>query len=148
MKVILLKEVPSLGHPGEIRDVKDGYARNYLLPRGLAAPATAGNLQNLAHTREVAQQREVRVREEVARLTQVLETMVVEIRAKAGEEGRLFGSVTAQDIAEAISRKGVEVTKKQVELDEPIKTAGFYKVAIRLHPRHTAQVEVNVVGLR
>ena len=146
MKIILLKEVPSLGRPGEIRDVKDGYARNYLMPRGLATPATEGNLQNLAHTREAAQQREARVLEEIARLKQTLETLVVEVRAKAGDEGRLFGSVTAQDIAEAISRKGIKVTKKQVELDEPIKTGGFYKVTIRLHPKHTAMVEVNVVG--
>ncbi len=148
MKVILLKDVPSLGRSGEVRDVKDGYARNYLMPHGLAAPATAGNLQHLAHTREAAQQREARVLEEVTRLKQALETLVIEVRAKAGDEGRLFGSVTAQDIAEAISRKGIAVTKKQVELDEPIKTAGFYKVTIRLHPKSTAMVEVNVVGAR
>lgn len=148
MKVILLKDVPSLGRPGEIREVRDGYARNYLMPRGLAAPATEGNLQTLAHTREAAQQREARVLEEIARLKQTLETLVVEVRAKAGDEGRLFGSVTAQDVAEAISRKGIEITKKQVELHEPIRTAGFYKVTICLHPRHTAQVEVNVVGTR
>jgi large subunit ribosomal protein L9 len=148
VKVILLKEVPSLGRPGEIREVKDGYARNYLMPRGLAAPATEGNLQTLAQTREAAQQRESRLLEEMNRLKTALETLVVEVRAKAGDEGRLFGSVTAQDIAEALSRKGFEITKKQVELDEPIKTAGFYKVTLRLHPKHTAKVEVNVVGAK
>jgi large subunit ribosomal protein L9 len=146
MKVILLKDVPALGRSGEIRDVKDGFARNYLLPRGFAALATDKNLQNLAHTREAAQAREARVLRDLGGLKQQLESLVVEVRAKAGDEGRLFGSVTAQDIAEAISRKGVEVSKKQVEILEPIKTTGFYKIPIRLHHQHTAMVEVNVVG--
>ncbi len=146
MKVILLTDVPSLGRSGEVREVKDGYARNYLLPRGLAAPATEGNLQSLAHTRDAAQQREARVLQEASALKKKLEALVLEVHAKAGEEGRLFGSVTAQDIAEAISRKGIEVTKKQVELDEPIKAAGFYKVTIRLHHQQIAMAEVNVVG--
>jgi large subunit ribosomal protein L9 len=146
MKVILLKDVPALGRSGEIRDVKDGFARNYLLPRGFAALATDKNLQNLAHTREAAQAREARVLRDLGGLKQQLESLVVEVRARAGEEGRLFGSVTAQDIAEAINRKGVEVSKKQVEILEPIKTTGFYKIPIRLHHQHTAMVEVNVVG--
>ncbi len=148
MKVILLKDVPSLGRTGEIREVKDGYGRNYLLPRGLAAAATEGNLQHLAHTREAAQQREARVLEEVGTLKKRLEALVVDVHAKAGEEGRLFGSVTAQDIAEAITRKGIKISKKQIELDEPIKAAGFYKVPVHLHPAHTAMVEINVVGTR
>lgn len=146
MKVILLKDVPALGRSGEIRDVKDGFARNYLLPRGFAALATDKNLQNLAHTREAAQAREARVLRDLGGLKQQLESLVVEVRARAGEEGRLFGSITAQDIAEAINRKGVEVSKKQVEILEPIKTTGFYKIPIRLHHQHTAMVEVNVVG--
>jgi large subunit ribosomal protein L9 len=146
MRVILIRDVPSLGRSGEVREVKDGYARNYLLPRGLAAPATERNLESLAHTREAAQQREARALREASALKQRLESLVVEVRARAGEEGRLFGSVTAQDIAEAVTRKGVEVSKKQVDLAEPIKTAGFYKVPIRLHHGQTAMVEVNVVG--
>jgi large subunit ribosomal protein L9 len=146
MKVILLKDIPSIGRTGEIRDVKDGYARNFLLPRGLAAPATEGNLQNLAQTREAAKQREDRILREVATLKTRLEALVIEVRARAGEDGRLFGSVTAQDIADEINKKGVEITKKQVELVEPIKTTGFYKVPVYLHHQHTAMVEVNVVG--
>lgn len=148
MKIILLKDVPSLGRSGEVREVKDGYARNYLFPHKLAAPATDSNLQSLAHTREAGQQREARALEEIGRLKRTLETLVVEVHAKAGDEGRLFGSVTASDIAQAITRRGIEVTKKQVDLDEPIKAAGFYKVTLRLHPKHTAMVEVNVVGTR
>jgi len=146
MKVILLKDVPSIGNSGEIRDVKDGYARNFLLPRGLAAPATDSNLHALAQAREAAKQREARLLQEAAALKTRLESLVVEVRARAGEDGRLFGSVTAEDIAEGIRRKGVEITKKQIELDEPIKTTGFYKIAVRLPLQHTAKVEINVVG--
>jgi large subunit ribosomal protein L9 len=146
MKVILLKDVASIGQRGEVREVKDGYARNFLLPRGLAAPATATNLHTLAHTQEVAKQRETRAAQEAAGLKTRLESLVVEVRARAGDEGRLFGSITAQDIADAITGKGVPITKKQIEITEPIKMAGFYKIPIRLHHQHTAMVEVNVVG--
>ncbi len=146
MKVILLKDVPSIGHAGDVRDVKDGYARNFLLPRGLAAAATTGNLQHLAQAQEAAKQRESRVLREVAELKTRLEALVVEVRARAGEEGRLFGSITAQDIADAIVRKGFEITKKQIDLTDPIKTTGFYKVPVRLHQQQTAMVEINVVG--
>lgn len=147
MKVILIKDVPALGRSGEVRDVKDGYARNYLLPRGLAAPATEANLQHLASARQAAQQREARALREADALKARLESLVVEVRARAGDEGRLFGSVTAQDIAEAIMARGIEVSRKQIELSEPIKTTGFYKIPIRLHHRQTAMVEINVIGI-
>jgi large subunit ribosomal protein L9 len=146
MKVILLKDVPTMGARGEVREVKDGYARNYLLPRGLAALATETNLQTLAHAQEAAKLRETRAAREAAALKTQLESLVVEVSTRAGEEGRLFGSITAQDIADAISAKGVAVTKKQVEISAPIKAVGFYKIPIRLHHQHTALVEVNVVG--
>ncbi len=145
MKVILLKDVPLLGLTGDVREVKDGYARNYLLPKGLAAPATEGRLQNLTRAREAAEQRRVRQQRDVSAAKSQLESLVVEIRARAGEDGRLFGSITAQDIAEAITRKGIEVSKKQVEVPEPLKATGFYKIPVRLH-QDTAMVEVNVVG--
>jgi large subunit ribosomal protein L9 len=146
MKVILLKDVASLGRAGDVREVKDGHARNYLMPRGLAAPATESSLQALEQTKAAAGRREARVNEELAALKSRLETLVVEVRARAGGDGRLFGSVTAQDVADAIQRKGVDISKKQIELAEPIKTTGFYKVPVRLHPRHTAKVEVNVLA--
>jgi large subunit ribosomal protein L9 len=146
MKVILLKDVPSLGRMGDVREVKEGYAQHFLLPRGLAAPATTANLQSLQDTRKAAQQREARALQQTADLKARLEALVVEVHARAGEGGRLFGSVTAQDIADAIARKGIEVSKKHIELIEPIKSAGFYKVPIHLHPQLSAMVEVNVVG--
>src|SRR5262249_34593798 len=116
MRIILLKDVPTLGRSGEVREVKDGYAQHYLLPRGLAAPATATNLQQLKQTHKTAQQREARILQQAADLKARLEALVVEVHAKAGEGGRLFGSVTAQDIADAITRKGIEISKKQVDL--------------------------------
>jgi large subunit ribosomal protein L9 len=146
MKIILLKDVPTLGRIGDVREVKEGYAQHFLLPRGLAAPATTTNLQSLQETRKAAQQREGRVLQHTADLKAKLEALVVEVHARAGEGGRLFGSITSQDIAEGIGRKGLEISKKQVDLTEPIKTTGFYKVAIRLHPSVSAMVEVNVVG--
>ena len=146
MKVILLKDVPTLGRAGDVREVKEGYAQHYLLPRGLAAPATVSNIHSLEVTRKTEQHREARILHETEGLKAKLQVLVVEVHAKAGEGGRLFGSVTAQDIAEAITRKGIEVSKKQVELVEPIKTAGFYKVPIHLHAKSVAMVEVNVVG--
>ncbi len=146
MKVILLKDVTALGSTGDVKEVKDGYARNYLMPRGLAAPATASRLQSLAQTKAAAGRREAKIGEELGALKARLEGLVIEVRARAGEDGRLFGSVTGQDVAEAIVKQGVDVTKKQVELEEPIKTTGFYKVPVRLHPRHTAMVEVNVIA--
>jgi len=146
MRVILLKDVPTLGRAGEVREVKDGYAQHYLLPRGLAALATTTNLQHLQETHKSAQQREARILQQAADLKAKLEALVVEVHAKAGEGGRLFGSVTAQDVAEAITRKGIEISKKQVDLAEPIKAAGFYKVPVHLHPKWSAMVEVNVVG--
>jgi large subunit ribosomal protein L9 len=147
MRVILLQDVPTLGRAGDVREVKDGYAQHYLLPRRLAAPATTTNLQHLQQTHKTAEQREARILQQAADLKAKLEALVVEVRAKAGEGGRLFGSVTAQDIAEAITRNGVEISKKQVDLKEPIKAAGFYKVPVHLHPKWNAMVEVNVVGM-
>ncbi len=146
MKVILLKDVPSLGRVGDVREVKEGYAQHFLLPRGLAAPATTAKLHNLQETRKAAQQREGRLLQHTADLKAKLEALVVEVHARAGEGGRLFGSITAHDIAEAIGRKGVEISKKQVDLTETIKTTGFYKVPIRLASNVSAMVEVNVVG--
>jgi large subunit ribosomal protein L9 len=146
MRVILLQDVPALGRTGEVREVKEGYAQHFLLPRGLAAPATTANLQTLQQNRKAAQEREVRAEQRTAALRASLEALVVAVHAKAGEGGRLFGSVTAQDIAQAITRRGIEISKKQVELAEPIKTTGFYKVPIHIHPKMSAMVEVNVVA--
>lgn len=148
MRVILLKDVPALGQAGLVKEVKEGYARNYLIPRGLAAEATAHTLRALETQRKAASDRAQRVRTDAERLASGLEAAVIEISARGGEGGRLFGSVTAQDIADALVRAGFDVGKKQVDLDEPIKTAGFYKVPVRVGPGMVARVDINVVATR
>ncbi len=148
MKVILLKDVPGTGKAGTLSDVKEGHARNFLIPRGLAVEATPGALRALERQHQVVQHRADRERDEVTAQVQRLEGLVLEIRGKAGEGGRLFGSVTSQQIAEALAAKGYTVTRKQVELDEPIKVEGFYKVPIRLRPGVVVHVDLNVVGNR
>ena len=146
MKVILLKDVPGLGERGQIQDVKEGYARNYLLPRGLAAEATGGTIRLFQGQKKAVEDRVQRERDEAEQLAGQLAQMVLEIRARAGEGGRLFGAVTAHQVANALAARGFRVSKKQVELDEPIKAAGFYKVPVRISRGIVAQVDVNVLG--
>ena len=148
MKVILLKDVPALGQAGMVKEVKEGYARNYLLPRGLAAKATESGLRLLAGQQRAQAERTQRDRTEAEKVAAALETAVIEIPGRGGEGGRLFGSITTQDVAEALTRAGFSVTKKQVELNEPIKTAGFYKVPVRIGSGIIAQVDVNVVAAK
>ncbi len=148
MKVLLLKDVAGLGPSGAVKEVKEGYARNYLLPRGLALAATDGTLRAFQDRQKAVLDREQRERTEAERLAGALGELVVEVRARAGEGGRLFGSVTAQDIADALGARGYRISKKQVELDEPIKSSGFFKVPIRLGQRIVAHVDINVVGTK
>lgn len=144
MKVILLKDVDGLGESGEVKEVREGYARNYLIPRGFAVEATEGSKRSLAGQQQAAAARQQRERQGAEKLAHALERAVIEIQAKGGEGGRLFGSVTAQQIADALTARGFEVSKKQVELDEPIKTAGFYKVPVRVGQGIVARVDINV----
>jgi len=130
MKVILVKDVPSLGKAGSVVEVREGYARNYLLPRGLAREATEGQLRVLEEERAARDRKLARVR----------------IPAKAGSSGRLFGAVTAQQIAEALRQMGFAVDRKQVDLSEPIKSVGTYRVTVRLPHGQQAEVEVQVTG--
>ena len=146
MKVILLKDVDGLGATGSVRDVKEGYARNYLFPRGLAVPATERAVRTLQHQQQTTAQRLQRERHTVEELAAALEQAVVEVRAKGGEGGRLFGSVTAADIAQTLVERGFQVDKKQIALDEPIKTAGFFKVPVRVGQGIVAHVDLNVVA--
>jgi large subunit ribosomal protein L9 len=148
MRVILLKDIPALGKTGTVKEVKEGYARNYLIPRGLAAEATERNLRTLEGQRKAVADRAQRERTEAEHLASGLESALIEIPARGGEGGRLFGSVTAQDIAEALVRAGYQVGKKQIDLEEPIKTAGFYKVPVRVGPGRVARVDVNVVATK
>jgi large subunit ribosomal protein L9 len=134
VKVILTADVADLGKSGELREVADGYARNFLIARRLAVPAAGGAFRAWQH--DIANREEKRKRERgeaevlVARVTSTTLTMGV----KVGEGGKLFGSVTVKDIAEALARRGIDVDRHRIELDEPLKQLGTYKVAVRVHP--------------
>jgi large subunit ribosomal protein L9 len=143
MKVILVKDVPSLGKAGSVVEVREGFARNYLLPRGLAREATEGQLRAMEQERAARDRKLARERERAAR---ALREQAVRIRAKAGSGGRLFGAVTAQQIAEALRQMGFAVDRKQVDLSEPIKSVGTYRVTVRLPHGQQAEVEVQVTG--
>ncbi|MDQ7851191.1 MAG: 50S ribosomal protein L9 [Armatimonadota bacterium] len=148
MKVILLQDVPALGRAGTLVEVKEGYARNYLLPRGLAREATAGAIRAREVLRQAEEQRRARMQRETEQLAQALSALTLEIPARAGAEGRLFGAVTAQQVADALRQRGFPVDKKQVELEHPIRVEGFHRVAVRLPTGRLVRVAVNVVGRR
>jgi large subunit ribosomal protein L9 len=145
MQVILRQTVDRVGKPGEIVDVSAGFARNYLLPRGLAYEATAGNKKRIAQEKarlEAAEDGRIRVAQELAaRLEQVSLTFA----ARVGEEDKLFGSVTTSDIARELETQGFEIEKRQIELHEPIKALGVYRIPVRLHAEVHAEVRVWVI---
>ncbi len=145
MEIILTEDVAKLGRAGDVVRVKPGYARNYLLPRGKALLATRGRVKELDHKKRLIEERrrkEIGGHEELARRLAELE---LEFRAKAGEEGKLFGSVTTADIAQELESKGIAVDRRKIELEEPIKKLGDYEVPVRLHREVTSQIKVKVV---
>ncbi|MDQ7858591.1 MAG: 50S ribosomal protein L9 [Armatimonadota bacterium] len=148
MKVILLKDVPGTGAAGEVKEVKDGHARNYLIPRGLAMPASEGAVRSLAGRKQAEQRRLERQRSETDELVARLKGLVLEVRGRAGEGGRLFGSVTPQQVAEALAARGFAITRKQIELEEPIRVEGFYQVPVRVAPGVVVHVDLNVIATR
>ena len=145
MKIILLDDVTKVGRRGEVRDVSDGYARNFLIPKKLALSATAGNLKNLEHIKVQANAKADRVKSDAEALRARIEALSYEERRQASEEGKLFGSVTSQDIADFLGTRGVPMDRKRITLDEPIKALGEHSVSMRLHPDVVAQLRVNVV---
>jgi large subunit ribosomal protein L9 len=145
MKIILLDDVAKVGRRGEVRDVSDGFARNFLIPKKLALSASAGNLKNLDHIKQQANAKADRVKSDADVLRGRIETLTLEERRQASEEGKLFGSVTSQDIAEFLDKHGIKVERRRIHLDEPIKSLGETMVAIRLHQDVTAHFKVSVV---
>jgi large subunit ribosomal protein L9 len=145
MKVILLEDVNKVGRRGEVRDVSDGYARNFLLPKKLALGATAGNLKNLEHIKQQANAKAERAKSDAEALRARIEAVAYEERRQASEEGKLFGSVTSQDLVDFLDKHGVKVERRRVQLDEPIKTLGETTVPVRLHAEVVAQLRVSVV---
>ena len=144
MKIILLDDVAKVGRRGEVRDVSDGYARNFLIPKKLALSASAGNLKNLEHIKQQADAKANRIKGDAQGLQQRIEALTYEERRQASEEGKLFGSVTSQDIADFLAREGVKIERRRIHLDEPIKTLGETTVTVRLHADVTAQLRVSV----
>ncbi len=144
MKLILTQEVNGLGAAGDVVEVKDGYGRNFLMPKGLATAWTRGGEKQVTQIKRARNKRAVRDRDHALEINAALESSAVVLNARAGEEGRLFGSVTVGDIADAI--KNVEVDKRKIVLSSPIKLAGKHSVAVRLHPDVVAQITVDVRG--
>ncbi len=147
MKVILKQDIRALGKKGDIKEVADGYARNYLLPKGLAIEATAANLKFLADQKTAAAKKEQKEKEEAEELASRLNGLEVDLKVKTGEGGRLFGSITGKDLADAIYKKTkIELDKRKLELEESIKSLGRHQVKVHLYKGIDAEIYVNVVA--
>lgn len=145
MKIILKTDVKALGKKGQVFEVSDGYARNFLFPKGLALEATSGNLSDLASKKANEERKKEKEKQEAQALAAKLGAITVEVSTKTGEGGRLFGSVTNKEIAEALRTKhGIELDKRKLEIKDPIKTLGSFTVQAKLHPEVTAQLQVQV----
>jgi large subunit ribosomal protein L9 len=145
IEVILREDIKTLGRAGEMVRVKPGYARNYLLPKGLAYEATEGNRKRIAAETRVRAVRDQAERTEAERVAGTLSGITLSLSGKAGEEGKLFGSITSQDVADALARQGHQVDRRRIELEHPIKTTGIHTVSVRLHPEVHAELQVSVV---
>ena len=144
MKVILTADVEKLGKSGELKEVAEGYARNFLLARKLAVPATGGAFRAWQHDIASREDKRQREREEAEIAAQRISSTTLTMGVKVGEGGKLFGSITAKDIADALERRGISIDKNKVDLDEPLKMLGTYKVAIKVYPGLTPEVTVDV----
>lgn len=145
MKVILRQEHEKLGSIGDIVEVKDGYARNYLIPRKIAYPATKGAMAALEEEKKQAERRKAKELKSAERLAAELEKVSITIQMNVGEDDKLFGAVTSQMIADALKEKGFTIDKRVIDLEEPIKALGIYTVNIKLHQNVTGKVKVWVV---
>jgi large subunit ribosomal protein L9 len=145
MQVILLENVPSLGKAGDLVKVTDGYGRNFLIPQKKAILATEKSIKVLDHQRRVVQQRIEKTRKDVEKIAQQIDALSCTFVKPVGESGKLFGSVTSMEIEDFLKGKGIEVDRKKIHLEEPIKTLGMHTVSIKLSPELTAQLKVWVV---
>ena len=145
MKVILRQNIDKLGRIGQIVDVKDGYALNYLIPKGFAYVAVKGNVKALEEEKKIVEKRNQQELKAAEMLASELEKISVTIPVQVGEEDKIFGSVTTQMIADALKEKGHDIDKRKIELEEQIKTLGIYNVNIKLHPSVSAKIKLCVV---
>lgn len=145
MKVILRQNIDKLGKIGQIVDVKDGYALNYLIPKGFAYVAVKGNIKALEEEKKIVEKRNLQELKAAEALASELEKISVTIPVQVGEEDKIFGTVTTQMIADALKEKGHDIDKRKIEMEEQIKTLGIYNVNIKLHPSVSAKIKVWVV---
>ncbi|MEF3309569.1 50S ribosomal protein L9 [Paenibacillus sp. GYB004] len=144
MKVIFLKDVKGQGKKGEIKDLSEGYIRNFLLPKGLAAIASEGNVKQLEHQKQSENKRKEKEKADAQELAAKLNEMTVVIKSKAGEGGRLFGSITSKQIAEELEKKGIHLDKRKIEMADAIRSLGTMTVKVKLYPDVAAQLRVQV----
>lgn len=145
MEVILRNAIDKLGHPGDVVSVSSGYARNYLLPRGFAFLATDGNKKRIALEKSRLEAAETERRDAASAIAEKLAEVSVTFAARVGEEGKLFGSVTTADIAHQLEAQGYHIEKRQIELNEPLKSLGVYRVGIRLHADVKPEIKVWII---
>ncbi len=145
MEVILRQAIDNLGHPGDIVKVSAGYARNYLLPRGFAYEATEGNKKRISQEKARLESAENSRRDAASEIAKKIEEISITFSARVGEEGKLFGSVTAADIAQQLEAQGHHVEKRQIDLHEPIKSLGVYRVPVKLHADVKPEIKVWII---
>jgi large subunit ribosomal protein L9 len=144
MKVILMQDLESLGYEGDTADVARGYARNYLIPQGLAVEASEANLKALEMRRKKILAKRTKDKEEAERVMEKISEITVTVKAKVGEEGKLYGSVTSRDIAQQLDKQGVVVDRRKIIIDEAIRSLGEFEVPVKLHPEVVATIKVIV----
>ena len=145
MKIFLKEDVKSLGKMGEVVTVAEGYARNYLIPKKMAVEANTKNVKEFEHQKRVISEKVEKVRDASKAVADKMSALTLTIKAKAGEEEKLFGSVTTMDIAEALQSAGYDIDKKKIHLEEPIKKLGTFTAEVKIHPEVTAKVTVQVM---
>jgi large subunit ribosomal protein L9 len=144
MKVILREDVDNLGRGGELVEVKAGYGRNYLIPRGLAVLANPKNVRELEHQRAVAAAKAAKLKASAEAVAKRLSETPITLKRKVGEQDKLYGSVTALDIAEALSARGLDIDRRAIDLAEPVKTVGDFEIAVKLHSQVAGKVKLKV----
>lgn len=147
MKVILQKDVKNIGRKGEVVEVAEGYGRNYLIPRGLALEASAGNLRKAQFQKETESNKVARELKDAEKISDKIKAQELLVSARVGEGGKLFGSVTTQELADQLRRQfSVEIDKRRIDLKEPIKSLGTYSVTVKVHPQVHVPIKVKVVA--
>lgn len=145
MDIILIKDVEKLGKAGQVVKAKDGFARNFLIPKGLAVQSNAANLKKLEEEKQKKLQLTEKVKKEFEQVKQKLDATSLTIPVLTQEEDRLYGSITSNDIASALKEEGIEIDKNSIVLEEPIKALGIYEVPVRLHPEVSAKLKIWIV---